>query len=246
MSKTKAVVIHLAISAAVLAAVAALVMLVWFPHPYGELTGAPRLFLILLCVDLAIGPLLTGIVFKPGKKGLKFDLTVIGLLQAAALTYGLIVAADARPAYVVALKDQFVVVPAKRILAEDLAKAKAPFDRLPWDGPRLVATRAPEDAASRNALLESAFKGRDIDTFPQYYVPFEQEADALVQRAKPVQELIERRPEQADRLRAGMAERGLDLASARYLPIDSMNASMIVVFRKDEVQPAGIIAVEGW
>ena len=35
-----------------------------------------------------VGPLLTLIVFRAGKPGMKFDLAVIGLVQVAALAYG--------------------------------------------------------------------------------------------------------------------------------------------------------------
>jgi hypothetical protein len=38
--------------------------------------------------DLALGPLLTLIVFEPGKPSLKFDLSCIVLLQLGALLYG--------------------------------------------------------------------------------------------------------------------------------------------------------------
>jgi hypothetical protein len=246
MSKRKAVLVHLLISAIVLGVASVLVLLVWFPYPYSELTGAPRLFLILLGVDLAIGPLLTFVVFKPGKKGLKGDLVVIGLLQLAALVYGISVAANARPVYVVAVRDQFVVVPAHRLSKDDLAKAKPPFDRLPWTGPQLVATKMPETSSERATLLHSALNGRDIDVFPQYYVAYEDGAPELVARARPIQELIDRRPEQADLLLAGLAERGLDPKTSRYLPIDSMMASMVVVFREGDIHPAGVIAVDGW
>ena len=36
-------------------------------------------------VDVTLGPLITLIIFKPGKKGLLFDLVVIGMMQSAAL-----------------------------------------------------------------------------------------------------------------------------------------------------------------
>ena len=46
------------------------------------------LILLMIGVDVVIGPLLTLIVFDPKKKHLKFDLVVIAALQLAALAYG--------------------------------------------------------------------------------------------------------------------------------------------------------------
>lgn len=54
-----------------------------------EMARAGRLLATLAAVDLVMGPLLTLVEFKPGKKSLKFDLTAIALLQAGALLYGL-------------------------------------------------------------------------------------------------------------------------------------------------------------
>jgi hypothetical protein len=50
--------------------------------------GAEGLLLLMAGIDIVVGPLLTLIVFKAGKKGLKFDLALIALAQAAFLAYG--------------------------------------------------------------------------------------------------------------------------------------------------------------
>jgi hypothetical protein len=41
-----------------------------------EAAGGDRLIFILAAVDVTLGPLITLIIFKAGKKGLKFDLAV--------------------------------------------------------------------------------------------------------------------------------------------------------------------------
>jgi len=55
-------------------------ILVWYPPPLFQLLGGFELLLLIVAVDIALGPLLTLVVFKSGKKRLKFDLSVIALL----------------------------------------------------------------------------------------------------------------------------------------------------------------------
>ena len=102
MSRWKAAAIHLSISALIGLATAALVFGVWFPPPYSHAAGADRLILLLLGVDIVVGPLLTLIVYRHGKWGMRFDLWVIALLQAGAFLYGMSVVLTSRPVFVVA------------------------------------------------------------------------------------------------------------------------------------------------
>src|SRR5262245_30915782 len=97
MSRWKAAGIHLLLSAAIAAAVVIFMLTVWYYWPLFEAAGGSRLILILVGVDVTLGPLITLIVFKSGKKSLKFDLTVIALFQVAALIYGIYTFYLARP-----------------------------------------------------------------------------------------------------------------------------------------------------
>ena len=68
---------HLLISVAI-AAVALFVLLrVWYPPPLFTAEGGNDLLFILVAVDVVIGPLITLIVFKSGKPGLRFDLNFL-------------------------------------------------------------------------------------------------------------------------------------------------------------------------
>ena len=67
----RAALLHLAGSVLVAALAAALVFLVWYPHPYGLLSGGLHLFLILVSVDVVCGPLLTLVLFNPSEVPLK-------------------------------------------------------------------------------------------------------------------------------------------------------------------------------
>lgn len=52
--------------------------------------GVTTIYLMLLGIDLILGPLLTFLVFKEDKKKLKFDLGVILIIQLSRLFFGLV------------------------------------------------------------------------------------------------------------------------------------------------------------
>ena len=143
MSRWQAAGIHLGISAIVAALVMGVLFLVWYPSTYFAAMGGEQLVYLLVGCDVVLGPLITLIIYKAGKKGLKFDLAFIGMLQAAALTYGVTVAAAARPVYTAFVVDRFEVAAANEIDPDELTKVTNPeYKTLPWTGPK-YATRSP-------------------------------------------------------------------------------------------------------
>ena len=88
LNRWTAAAIHLGISALIAITVVAVMLALWYPQPYFDAMGGTGLLKILVGVDVAIGPLLTLIIFDRRKKSLRFDLSVIAFLQIAALVYG--------------------------------------------------------------------------------------------------------------------------------------------------------------
>ena len=91
--------IHLGLSALVAAMAALLVFALWYPYPYREISGGRSLFLLVITVDVVLGPLLTFAIFDRAKprRRLRRDLAVVALLQLAGLAYGLWTVNLARP-----------------------------------------------------------------------------------------------------------------------------------------------------
>lgn len=170
-AKLYATSIHFVISAIVLGAVAVLLLQLWYPWPLWKILDAPGMLMIAVGVDLIIGPLLTALVYKPGKRTLKMDLSVIALLQLAALGFGVHTMAQARPVYVVAMPERLDIVAAFQLDATDLAEAPE-WRELSWSGPRYVGTRLP-NANERQQLME-LLGVKDVSTLPKFYLPFDQ------------------------------------------------------------------------
>src|SRR5882762_8510974 len=89
VTRWKASGLHLMLSVVIAASVLGVMVAIWFPGPLFTAAGGNDLLFILVGVDVIIGPALTLAVYKQGKRGMKSDLTVIGVLQVAALVYGM-------------------------------------------------------------------------------------------------------------------------------------------------------------
>lgn len=246
MSRWKAASIHLTISVTIGLIVGALLLLVWYPPPYFHAAGADVLVLLLVSVDIVLGPLLTLVVFKSGKKGLKFDLAVIALAQTFALVYGLSIVLRSRPVFVATAVDRFVMVSASDIDAEDLAEGSKPeFRTLSYLGPRIVGTQLPTAWQERNKLLFGA-KGKDVEDFPKYYVDYEQAMPGLLKHAKPLTALDGRRGDEKtalDRAIGRSRHRASDIA---WVPLAARKANLIMLLDKTTGEVIGPVAVNPW
>lgn len=91
---------HFSLSLILLIIAGYIVFCVWYHKPYYQLFNVMPIFGLMLVIDVVLGPLLTLIVYKKGKKTLKTDLMVIVLIQIVAFGWGIWNIANARPAWI--------------------------------------------------------------------------------------------------------------------------------------------------
>ena len=248
VSRWKAAALHLCISIVVAAIASALLLGVWYPPPYFHADGAGKLLALVVGVDVSIGPLLTLLVFKSGKRGLKFDLAVIGILQAAALVYGFHVLVESRPVFMAATVDRFVIVAAEDIAPGDLAKASRPeWRHLSWSGPVLVGAQLPTNPKLRNALMFSTLQGgKDIQDLPRYYVPYPSVAEQMLKRAHTVAALRAMHPRASGEITRWLQSRHLTDGQVVWLPLQARKWDMAMMMNAKDGQPIGPIALDPW
>lgn len=237
--------IHLAISVAIAAAVLTVMLALWYPWPLFQTMGGAGLLLILCGVDVVIGPLLTLIVFRQGKRGLKFDLAAIAAVQLAALAYGSNVVFLARPAFIVFVKDQFQVAIAADLDAARLAKAKyLQFREIPVSGPMLAVADMPSDPAERNKLVEAALAGIDLEQFPETFVPYSQRAAKLLEIAQPIARIRRSEPRTGRIIDEWLAGSGKSESEVRYLPLRARRGWIAVLVDAKTAAPVKMLVVE--
>lgn len=230
---------HLLLSLLVIGTIAAVAFSLWYPDGLWRIAGLNRLLVVMLIIDVTAGPVLTAIIYKPCKRGLKFDLVAIAFLQLAFLGYGLHTLWQARPIFLVATPDVVTVVFASEIDDEDLAQGSTPeYRRRSLTGPVLVGTRMPEDPEARRlAIDEFMAGGAGIERSPRYYFEFERIVPALLESAKPV-EGVEAIPQEAVRS-TGLAE-----AQLRYVPIASTRGTGVLLLSAESGRPVQTLALD--
>ncbi len=248
LTRWKAAAIHLGICALIAVAVFACMVLLWYPQPYFEAVGGAKLALILIGVDVVIGPLITLIIYNPKKKSLRFDLAVVALLQMGALVYGIHVVYAARPVYVVFNVDRFDVVAANDLVPDDWqALAPDEFRTLPLTGPRLIAADLPSDPKEQEQLLFSAVgAGLDLANFPQYYVHYEERTAAAIARAKPLAELREKRPDSEADLARAVEAFGQGSEHLAFLPVRARKQDLTAIIDRRNGNVVKVLPIDPW
>lgn len=247
MSRWKASLIHFSLSLLVAAVAVGLLLGMWYPPPYFQAGGADRLLLLVVGVDVILGPLLTLVVFDTRKPELKRDLSMIVAVQLLALGYGFHVMLQSRPAFLVAAVDRFIVVSANQLEPEDLAQAREPqWRKLSWSGPVLVAAERPDSSNERSDLLFSALAGKDIEQLPRHYVDYTHETPNLLRRAQPLSRLRELNPDKPHDLDAWLKRQQRPEDSIVWLPIVARMSDITMLMDKETGEPLGAIALRPW
>lgn len=237
MNRLNASGIHFLISLCVGVMLFGLLWFIWYPAPSLIAIGGHELFLLIVGIDVILGPLLTLVVFDTRKRSLKYDLAVIALLQMAALAYGVSVMLQARPAYIAANGTFFQVVQATEVTAENLKRGKA---TLPRFGPRLVGTKAPQDLYEKNAVADVAQIGGGRGHFPQLHIPYEAMAREILANARPLSDLVGSNPKQADEIRKWIKTHDSEVDRASYQPMRIRASEFVMVI---DAKSAAIIGI---
>ncbi|HJT60545.1 MAG TPA: TfpX/TfpZ family type IV pilin accessory protein [Burkholderiales bacterium] len=245
MSRWRAAGIHLLISLGIAAVVLALMLGVWYGPTLFQAMGGAGLALIVIGVDVVLGPALTLVVFRSGKRGLKFDLAAIALLQLVALLYGCYVVSLARPAFIVFVKDQFQVATVAELESQYLAEARYPeYRSAPWSGPELVYGEWPKNPEEQQQLMFSGLAGVDLQHFPRYYAPYLQGKDQILAKAQPLPSVRDTEPQAAQVIDGWVARSGVDGQNLRYLRLRGRNAWVAVLIDSRTAEPVKMLVTE--
>ena len=188
--RAKAAGTHLLLSAVMLGVALYLVFVLWYPSPLQEAVGVGKVYLMMLMIDVLLGPMLTFMVFKKHRIKLIFDLTVIVVLQLSAYFYGLHVVSAGRPVWLVFVIDDFELVrPADIDYREQQAFAPQYRVKL-FSSPRWVAAVYSDDPQVREEQREDEmFNGISLATRPEAYVPLDSRRQQISARAQPLDRL---------------------------------------------------------
>jgi hypothetical protein len=217
---------HALLSAVVAGLSAALVFGLWYRYPWHEMLGIGSIFTLVVAVDVVCGPLLTLVLANPQKsrRELGLDLSLVALIQLAALCYGLWSVFSARPVVLAFEVDRFVVVTANELIEGELDEAPDAFRQLPIAGVNQISIREPRSPEEKLQSIEASLQGVSPAMRPGWWRPYEEALPTLNLRARSLTELMAQRPEAKALLQSAISRSGLPLDGLRYLPLTSSKA----------------------
>ena len=245
VSRWRAAAIHLGISIGLAVAVFIGMAMIWYPAPYFDVSGGKSLLMLLMAVDVVLGPLITLIIFNPLKKSLKFDLAVVALIQGAALAYGTSVIFQARPAYTVFVKDRFHIVSANDIEDEYREKATDPqFRSLPLTGPQIVAaTEVTSNADEKELVTISDIIGSGVQSLPQYYKPYLDYTKIVLAQAQPLASLRSSKPQFADAVEQRLKEQNFSVERVALVPVHAKTQQLTAIIDNKTAEVLAIFQI---
>jgi len=218
VSRTKAFLTHLSISLVIFLVLSFIIHQFWYPDIFFATDGGWQGIRIVLFVDMVLGPLLTLIVFKPGKPGLKWDLTMIGTLQFVCLLIGTYIVYNERPIALVYMDNSFYAV--SREAFEMYGKDPSVLETYPGHYPKRAFVKLPENIEERKAKRRAQFSEGSLYVQTELFAPLEQHLSDIARYGLPLKEFIEM---YSNRLSSGTVERLKPLSEQPHIKVYPFN-----------------------
>lgn len=233
---------HLSVSLFVALLAIIIVFVFWYPSPINKALGVTHIFLMMLAIDVVIGPILGWFVYKEGKKSLKFDLMVIIFLQMIALGYGIYSIAQARPAWLVFNVDRFELVKNNEIDRSHIIKAKPEYQSSPFLKPEYVAVKNIENKKEKNELMmQEIFKGVSLAQRPELYQPLDLAKGEIQKRCQKLDILIQfNEQNDVNKILAKFPQ------ATAWLPLQTHSIDMVVLINKEKAGVVEIVDLRPW
>ena len=233
---------HLSVSSLIALIITGVVFWVWYPSPLARAVNVTHIFLMMMVIDVIVGPILGFLVYKEGKKSLKFDLGVIIFLQISALLFGVYSIAQGRPAWLVFNVDRFELVRQNEIIDQHIHNADSKFQHAPWFGPEYVSITQSSNFKQRQAdMFLEALGGISMTQQPERYKSLSFSAQQMQQKAENLKKL----EEYNDKTVVKKILAKYPQANG-YLPLKANAADMTVLINKDTAEIVKIVDLRPW
>lgn len=213
-----------------------LFFLVWYPPPLSEALGVAGIFFLLICIDVILGPMLTFIIAKQDKKTLKMDLFVVVFIQGAALLYGLYIAAQGRPVWIIYDSGRFELVQAYEVIKGDRQVTLPAFRDLSYSGPIWGGV-----SSGRHLEQGNISPPQDMYLRAEYLSKYEVVANDVVKKAIPLKVLYSFNKENnVDEILQRYPQAGA------FVPLQAKERPLVVLINKATADPVAIVNLSPW
>ena len=233
--KIQAFAIHFVASLCIASVLILVVYRIWYPGAIANISGITQILLLLLFIDIGLGPILTLIIYAPHKKGLKFDLTLIIIAQLVALSYGTYTIFITRPVYIVFNVDRFDLVYANDFSQEELKTTElSEYSSLPYLGPDIIAATIPSDPHLAHKITVNALSGgKDIAQLLERYTTYNSQKELVLNKIMPLAQLLTLN---SSSQKAQLLTRHYQDDDVGYLALVRQNKAVAVIVSRDSAE----------
>ena len=233
---------HLLISIIIALIVTGIIFFIWYPSPLAQAVGVTHLFIMLILIDLIVGPLMTLLIYKKDINAFKMDLSIIIIIQIAALVYGLHSITQGRPAWIVFNQNKFELIRVNDQFIENTEHINENFQNVSWTGPQYAASIHSQNMKQReDDLFMDALGGVSLAQRPERYVTLSHVKQEIQQHSKVldnlkkyndvklVEKILKQHPE-----------------ATAYLPLKANKLDMVILLNKKEGSIVNIVNLRPW
>jgi hypothetical protein len=234
--RLKAFSLHLLSSATALTLILGSLYFGWYRWPGWHLTDVTTVVLVMVCVDVVLGPTLTFIVASKNKtrRVLTRDIGIIVLVQLCALIYGSVSLWNGRPLYYAFSESVLQLVQAYDIDAKDaeIGRQQNPALAPHWYSlPRWIWAPLPQNAEESRKIVVSAITGGDdVISMPKYFKPWEDGLTSLRSHLKRVDDVAYFAKSEKKKLKERMKAAGLPDDQLNTMPLTGRGHPLLAVF----------------
>lgn len=243
-NRLKAASAHLLLSFILISFVIGCVIYFWYPINYISITNFKDLALLIITIDLILGPILTFVVFNPAKKSIKFDLAVIVAIQFAALVYGVNALYQTHPLYITFNHGAFNLIHANEVTPGDAKHKEFKVSKI--SSPILAYAKMPNDPQKKTEIMMSVdLKGEpDIDKRTQYYEPHQNHMDIILKNSIDNDKLFDEKNLNPSS-KAFLKKHG-NKENYSYIPLEGVAGTAIIVLDKKSAKVVTTINIDPW
>jgi hypothetical protein len=233
--------LHLLSSAVVLTLILACLYFGWYRWPGWYLTDVTTVVLVMVCVDVVLGPTLTLIIANKNKprRELARDIGIIVAVQLCALIYGSAQLWNGRPLYYVFSDNALSVVQAYDIDTEeaDLARRQhAEFAPHWYNLPRWAWVPLPQDPRERQEIESGSASGAAVISMPRYFKPWEKGLPAVADQLNKLDDCKFFSGVEKKKLKQRMQADGLATDEPTMLPFTGRTRPLLAVFNRSSLK----------
>ena len=232
-ARLRAAGIHVSISVAIFLVFLSLILTKWYPPPYFLTDGGWQGIRIMLFVDIVLGPVMTLLIFNPAKtrRAILFDLSMIALVQSAALVWGVYAVYSQHPAAIVHWENRLISVTKEQLWEKDIDAGT--LRKFSDEHPPIIVAQYPKTTEGKKALLRRANQGFAPILQQEIYRSPEEDLDAFFEFHLDAKKVVAENPGVQEELDILLQDTGLALDDLRLMYFKGRYKDSILVFRQD-------------